>query len=368
MNKPIRVLQVFSIMNMGGAENMIMNYYRRIDRNEVQFDFLVHRTERGVFDDEIEQLGGKIFRIPPIYYIQRYPQAVRDFFATHTEYKIVHGHVGSNGYYIYKTARRYNIPVVISHAHSTSCNISWKWPIATLFKHLTRSVITHPFACGRKAAKWTFGKELASRAQILPNAIDSPSFAYSREKENRTKKSMGWENRFVVGYVARFYPPKNHFRILNILQELIKQQPNVLLVLVGAKIGYYEKLQQVIERKCLTSFVQFTGVRHDVSELLQGFDIVLFPSLAEGFSVAMLEAQASGLKVIASDSIDQESAICSGLVDFVSLKEPNTTWVSHLLTPYKRRDTSNIIVQAGFDINNNVKKLQNFYLEHHNEK
>ena len=120
MSEPIRVLQLFTIMNMGGAETMIMNYYRNIDRSKVQFDFMVHRSERGVYDDEIEALGGKIYRMIPIYpkNFSKYKKMVSDFFDEHPEYKIVHSNMSELGYYVFKEAKKRGIPCLICHAHN----------------------------------------------------------------------------------------------------------------------------------------------------------------------------------------------------------------------------------------------------------
>ena len=102
--EPIRILQAFTIMNRGGAETMIMNYYRKIDRSKVQFDFLVHRQEQGAYDDEIEKLGGRIYRMPPVHpqNFIAYKQEIANFLHQHTEYKIIHGNCSELGYFLYK--------------------------------------------------------------------------------------------------------------------------------------------------------------------------------------------------------------------------------------------------------------------------
>jgi hypothetical protein len=116
MPEPIRVLQVFAQMNRGGAETMIMHLYRHIDRNKIQFDFIVHTEEKCAFDDEIEQLGGRIYRIPRYsgknHFI--YKRAWRDFFIKYPEYKIIHGHVRSTASIYLGIAKRYKCMIIVS--------------------------------------------------------------------------------------------------------------------------------------------------------------------------------------------------------------------------------------------------------------
>lgn len=125
MSEPIRILNLFAIMNRGGAETMVMNYYRKIDKTKVQFDFMVHRQERGAYDDEIEAMGGRIFRMCPIYpqNIFRYKRLLREFFDTHPEYRILHSHMSELGYFAFKEAVRHHVPVRICHAH----NVLLRW-------------------------------------------------------------------------------------------------------------------------------------------------------------------------------------------------------------------------------------------------
>ena len=129
MQEPIRILMLFTIMNRGGAETMVMNYYRNVDRTKVQFDFMVHREERGAYDDEIEALGGRIYRMMPLhpFTFGKYQQQIKDFFDEHPEYKIIHGHCSELGYFVYKEANKRGVPVIIAHAHNPKAFIDSKW-------------------------------------------------------------------------------------------------------------------------------------------------------------------------------------------------------------------------------------------------
>ena len=365
MNAPIRVLQVFTIMNRGGAETMVMNYYRHIDRSKLQFDFLVHRQERGAYDDEIEAMGGRIFRIPPIFEFFSHKRAVRQFFKNHAEYKIIHGHLSELGYCIYKEAASQGIPCIIAHAHSAARDYNWKWPIRTILKLLIRPCISTPMTCGTEAARWLFGKKLAEKATMLNNAIDAQQYAYDEDIRQQVRDEMGWNNHFVIGDVARFSYPKNHIGLLSIFQAVLKKEPKALLVLVGEKTGLYEEVRQEAKALGITHAVQFLGTRTDIPRLLQGMDVYCSPSLYEGLSVSMVEAQAAGLHVVTSDNVPQQVAIIPELLSFIPLTAENNTWIEALLSSYNRVNTFDKIVDAGFDIHANAAWLQDFYLSQH---
>lgn len=364
--EPVRVLMVCTIMDRGGTEALLMNYYRHIDRNRVQFDFLVHREKIGVYEAEISAMGGKVWRLPALTLtsVVQYRSAIDQFFSEHQDYQIVHIHSAGVALFVAAAARKHKIPVIIQHSHCCGLN-KWDWtsPFRYVCKILTRPLLTHYFACGRGAAVDLFGSRAAQKAIILPNAISLSDYRYSTARYEQIRKKEHWDGRFVIGNVARFSRVKNHPRQLGILEAVLKKRPNALLVCVGDKQNDYEMIQSLAEQKGLLDHVCFTGGRNDVSDLLQGFDVFLFPSFFEGLSVAMIEAQAAGLHVVASDSIARESAIVSDGVDFISLNASNEIWADALLTPYKRRDTYEDICRAGYDIEENAQWLQQFYLD-----
>lgn len=362
---PIRILMVCTIMNRGGAETMLMNYYRHMDRRRVQFDFLVHRKETGAYDDEILSMGGKIWRLPALTLrsIFQYRRAIDHFLSAHPEYKIVHIHSSGVALFVAASAKKHHVPVIIQHSHCCAMDkIDWTTPIRYFCKWRTSNCLTHSFSCGKEAAIWQFGKSRANKTFILPNAIEAALYRYDHKRYCKVRDKENWQNRFIIGNVARFSRQKNHPRQLEILQAVLQERPNALLVCVGEKIGDYELIKSLAKEKGLLDHVCFTGGRNDVSELLQGFDVFLFPSFFEGLSVSMIEAQAAGLHVVASDGIAHEAAIVPSCVDFISLNASDKTWANALLTPYNRRDTYGDICSAGYDIEKNAQWLQQFYL------
>lgn len=367
MNKPIRVLHVLTTMNQGGAETMLMNYYRHIDREKLQFDFLLHREEIGAYEKEILSMGGVIHRLPALKLSSAwsYRKLILDFLKNNPEYDCIHIHSSGVAYFVAKAAHKLGRKVIIQHSHACARDvIDWTTPIRYLCKSATRKYLTHFFSCGKEAAEWLFGRKRAKKAIILPNAVDSRLFSYNSEKHEKLKKQFGWEGKYIIGNVARFCPQKNHFQLLEIFKSTLSIKPNAHLVLVGKKDGYYEELVQRASEMGLLEHVEFTGARADIPDLLQAFDIFLFPSLFEGLSVAMIEAQAAGLKIIASDNIAKEVAICPELVEFISLAAPLSEWSKALTTYYPRKNTCNEICTSGYDIHENSMILQNFYIKH----
>ena len=363
--EPIRVLNLFTIMNRGGAETMVMNYYRSIDRSKVQFDFMVHRQERGAYDDEIEALGGKIYRMPAIrpWTVSSYRKIVRAFYQAHPEYKIIHAHMSELGYYDFLEAERASVPVRICHAHNRPYGIDLKSPIRWYYKNRMMPHITHMFMCGQESGEWLFGKKNSGKFIQMNNAIDAKAYAFDETKRARIRAELGFTTELVVGHVGRFDAQKNHSFIIDIFEKVHEQQPNSVLMLVGNDAG---KLGEEIHRKVndmgLSEAVRFLGVRSDVADLMQAMDVFVFPSRFEGFGIAALEAQAAGLPTLVSQRIPPECFVTE-YIHALSLEDDATDWAGRVLamSSMTRRRQFDIIKAAGFDVVENAKKLQQFY-------
>lgn len=368
MNEPIRILMVFTILNRGGAETMVMNYYRHIDRSKVQFDFIVHREERGAFDDEIEALGGKIYRMMPLHPLTfgKYKKQIAEFFDEHPEYKIIHGHCSESGYFIYKEAHKRGVPMIIAHAHSTKAIFDIKWFFRTYFKHAMRKYITHTFTCGNESAKWLVGNKLSANAILQRNAIDTSKYIYSNDKAHIIRKLFNIsENDFVVGHVGSFWKIKNHSFLIDIFNNLKEKHNKSKLILIGEGELKNDIIRKVNELN-LQNDVLFLGTRNDVPDLLNVFNIFVFPSLGEGLSVAMLEAQCAGLRCVVSDTIPREVEK-TDLISFLPLNKKADYWADEILKShgkrYDRTGYHSIIAKAGYDIKENAEWLQNYYLK-----
>lgn len=362
---PIRILNLFTIMDRGGAETMVMNYYRHIDRTKVQFDFLVHREQPGVYEDEIKSLGGRIYRMCPIYpqNFARYERDIRAFFQKHPEYKIVHSHMSELGYFAFREATEQDIPIRICHAHNAPHGFDIKMVMRIYFKKRMMPYLTHLFMCGLESGRWLYGKQNESRFIMLNNAIDAATYTYAPAKRMEMRRKLGIADKLVVGHVGRFNPQKNHSFLLGIFAALLKKEPNAVLLLVGGGKDM-SKIQAKARKLGIADHVRFLGVRSDVADLMQAIDVFVFPSLYEGLPITMVEAQASGLPCIISDRIPPECILTEGLVDVMPLSAGAEAWADAIL---EKHDTTHAphsaeIAAHGFDITTEAVKLQEFYL------
>lgn len=370
MSEPIRILNLFTIMNRGGAETMVMNYYRTIDKNKIQFDFMVHRQERGAYDDEIEAMGGRIFRMCPIYpqNLFRYQQMLKKFFDNHPEYQILHSHMSELGYFAFKEAIKHNVPVRICHAHS-SPNFkieSFKEKLKVLPREILargmRKLSTDFFVCSKIAGDWLFGKKNENKFIMMNNAVNASSFAYDKKTADKIKSEMKWKNKIVVGHVGRLIIPKNHTFLIDIFQQFHVKHPQSILVLVGDG-DQRENICNKIKKLNLEDSIILLGFRSDTANLYKAFDIFVFPSLYEGLPVSLVEAQSAGLSCIVSDTISTQAKILSNY-SILSLKDSPEIWVNEMEKHLhdKRENTIVNIKKAKFDIYSNVEWLTNFYL------
>lgn len=367
-SQPVRVLMLFTILNRGGAETMVMNYYRAIDRRKVQFDFVVHREEKGDYEEEILSLGGKIYRMMPLrpHTFGQYEQQIAAFFDEHPEYQIIHGQCSESGYFFYKEASRRGIPVIIAHAHNSHVRFDLRWFVRTWMKHKMRPYLTHYFACGKEAAEWLFGKKMAKEAIILRNAIDTRQYLFETQRREKKRQELGLDpTTMTVCHIGRFDKVKNHGFILEIFGELLKKQPNAQLLLIGDGTLKAQTEKKAIQ-KGLSERVHFLGVRRDVNELLQAADAMVFPSLFEGLPVTLVEAQCTGLPCVISKNIPSET-ILTDLVEQLSLEETATAWADKLIAAatrqFDRSAYADKVATAGFDIQNNTLWLEDFYLK-----
>lgn len=362
MDQPIRILHVVTYMGRGGLETMIMNYYRRIDRTKVQFDFLAHRDFRADYDDEIELLGGKIYHLPRLIpWSRNYHQALDTFFKEHPEYRIVHVHQDCLSAVILKAAKRHGVPTRIAHSHTSSQDKNLKYLIKLFYRCQIPQHATELFACGKDAGDWMFG---GASYRVVNNAIDTKLYAYNSEKRSWMRKELSIaEDALVIGHVGRFNAVKNHTFLLDIFANVKEREQKAMLLLVGDG-DLREEMELKAEKLGLTDCVIFTGIRSDVPDLMQAMDSFVFPSLYEGLPLTLIEAQASGLPCLVSDGVPMECDK-TGLVTQILLQEDAASWAKQILkcasTP--RSNTSDELSCTGYDIVANAQWLQDYYLE-----
>lgn len=365
---PIKVLQVFTVLNRGGAETNMMNYLRHMDRSQFQVDFLVHRSEPGAYEAEIRKLGGKIYRLPPLQPLKlhSYKRAVKKFFEAHQDYDIIHGQNSELGVFIYEEAKRRRVPVIIAHAHNAPKlkDYDLKFIFRELWKRRMRKSITSCFTCGQDSAEWLFGRKKGKEAYLMKNAVNTDDFVLDNSVRTRLRTSLGTQNKLNIVHVGRFNLQKNHRFLIDVFSEVIKMQPDTHLYLVG--VGELESdIIARVDRLKLSKHITFLGLQEHVSEILQAMDVFLFPSLFEGLPVSLVEAQASGLFCVISDGISEEAIIVPEDVTVIPLAENAENWAIKItrLDLSSRKDNSDQIINKGYDIKDNVKKLENKYIQ-----
>lgn len=368
MSEPIRVLHVIGIMNRGGAETMIMNLYRHIDRSKVQFDFVENSSEPAVFDKEILSLGGRIYRCP--HYNAKnhftYVKWWNDFFKAHSkDYPIVHGHLGSTAAIYLSIAKKYGT-YAIAHSHNTNAEKSLQQWLFNVYSYPTRHIADYFFACSPEAAFDRFGRKVAENHQlcsVLKNAIDIEDFRFSASERNAIRRELNIPaDAFVIGHVGRFVEQKNHQFLVEIFAQVKKSLPAAILLLVGGG-ELRHQIEAEIIKYGLEESVVFAGVRSDVQRLYHAMDVFVFPSLYEGLGIVVIEAQAAGLPCCISSSVPKEAILTTKLAQQRPLRDGAKVWADWIVSRKNepRVDTIAAIRQAGYDISTTTAWLQNFY-------
>lgn len=359
MADPIRVLHVITGMGSGGAESFIMNMYRNIDRNKVQFDFLL-RSNQMIYGDDLNEMGSNVYVTAslPKHYIKNYFQTVQ-FFNEH-KYDIIHVHANALIYVsALAIAKRAGVKCRIMHSHSNSLFFPITKPIHFLNKKRIGRLATHFFACSDSAGKWMFGDKYT----VIKNGIDIERFSYNPESRNRIRQEFGIsEDSFVLGHVGHLSSVKNQRFAIEVLSEIHKTNKKSYLVLVGEG-DIEDELKNFAAQKNVGDYVIFTGSRNDVYDILSAYDLFVFPSLFEGLGISILEALANGLVCVCSEAVPIDSFPAESIHQ-LSLESGAPKWSELILNlDYSRIDVIAKLIELGFDSKSQAKELQDFYLK-----
>lgn len=370
-DKPIRVLHITEMLSAAGIESFIMNVYRRVNREDVQFDFLVLRDEHEFYEDEIKILGGKKYWVQSnkkntLLRIVDEAKQIRDFLSKHF-YDIVHIHYTTplRAPYL-KAIARAGVTTRIYHSHSAF--VSGKNFIKLIIYNAMRKQITkwatHYFACSQAAADWMYERKLIEKGkiQIVCNGIDTIKFAYNKGDRENVRREYGLEDKYVLVHTGRFEEQKNHSFIVKVFNELKKTCPDARLLLLGSG-ELMDEIKLKVKALGIETDVLFIGVKSDVFRYLSAADCYIMPSLYEGLPVAAVEAECSGLPCIFSTNITKEVALIDE-TSFLSLESSIETWVDQILKfrKVRRCNKSEIIKKKGYDVQIIANEMQHFYL------
>lgn len=371
MSSPKIVLHVVGRLDIGGAESRIMDLYRNIDREKVQFHFVQHTKDRCAFEDEVERLGGKVYHVPRFnvknYF--SYKKAWKVFFREHPEIKVVQGHMTSTAAIYLPIAKKAGVEVTIAHARSAGVDPGIKGKITRFLRRNLYEKCDYRFTCSEMAGEAVFGdqNQIPRKATFIPNAIEVDKFKFDEETRNQIRYELGLKDKFVIGHVGRFSHMKNHKYMLQILEQCIKMEkeknlPETVLMFLGGGELKEEIMEQAVAMG-ISSRVLFMGNRRDVYRYYQAMDYFLLPSLYEGLPGTAVEAQASGLPGIMSDTVTRE-AVVTDLLQVRSIKEEPRLWAEEILKSNKKDRIiyAQKVKDASFDVKEQAKRMQEFYL------
>lgn len=367
----IKILHILATLDKGsGVANVVMNYYKSIDKEKVQFDFLYFVKSDNNYISKIVQSGGRAFYMekPSILKYLQFKKYINDFFQLHTdEYKAVHLHEVYLNVFLFPIAKKNGINNCIAHVHTTKYSDK---KISALRNHILclplKQQATTLMACSKAAGAFYYSTRSVKerKVKILNNAILCDVFQFNPGIRKKYREKLKCDNKLVVGHVGRFNEQKNHLFLISIFTELLKKIPNSLLILIGDG-----PLKNMITEKVIQTGIQnqvlFLGKREDVSALLQAIDVFILPSLFEGLPVVGIEAQASGLPCIFTDTITKEVEISN--TKYLSLKEKPEKWaekISEMAANSSEEERANgveKIKMAGYDIKEQSKLLECFY-------
>lgn len=361
---PVRILQcVIGSMNVGGIETMLMELYRNIDRTKYQFDFVVHDPKENYYEKEINQLGGRLYRVP--FYSQaplEHKRAFRKLLEDHEEYQIVHIHTTYSIMYIDAKIAKKLGRIVIIHSHNSSASKK-RSLFHQLYKKRFSKTADYRLTCSNIAAEWMYMPEDMETVEIWKNAIEVKKFQYHEEKRKEIRQAYGVMDKFILGCVGRLSYQKNQSFLLDIFHNVLCQCPNAELWLVGDGEDR-EQLEKKVRDMKLDQSVRFWGRQSNVSDYLMAFDVFVLTSRWEGLGVVLMEAQAAGLPVVVPSCTDEMAHITEH-VEIIENYDDIAEW-THKIVKYQgkkidRRVQNEMVAKAGFDMDTQVKAAEEFY-------
>ena len=369
MEQPIRILHVLGSTNLGGAESRIMDLYRHIDREKIQFDFLVHSTKEGFFEPEIKRMGGNIYYLPSfrVYNYLNYKKACRDFFTEHSEFAVVQGHMTSTASIYLPQAKKAGIPITIAHARSAGVDAGIKGFITKILRKNLYRKCDYMFACSDLAARAVFGDKRyeEGRTIFIPNAVDTKDFAPDEAIRREIREQYGLLDSFVIGHVGRFHYAKNHEFLLEVFAKIREKNADAKLFLLGDGPRRAE-MEAKARELGIDKDVIFAGNKNPVAPYYQAFDAFLFPSRFEGMPGTVVEAQAAGLPCLISDSITTQVKVTE-LVQFLSLEKSDSCWADVFLKQIEDskeciKEGGSTLIDTFYDVTYQVRCYEQFYL------
>ena len=352
----------------GGVEAVILNYFRNINKSKFVFDFVIDSDSTdNNFINEIQELGGTIIKCPPYQKLHKYNKFLYKLFKE-KKYDIVHSNINTLSVFPLRMAEKAGIKIRIAHSHSTSNPKEWKKNLLkNILRPFSKKYANVYFACSELAGRYLFGNKTFDEGKvvIINNAINLDKFKYNEEKRKEIRKKLNIKNdTFVIGNIGRFVAQKNHTFLIDIFNEMHKENENSVLLLIGQGMLQNE-IKEKVDKLGLANSVKFIGQVTNANDYYNAMDVFVLPSLYEGLPVVGVEAQASGLLCELSNAMTKETKILS-TTNFIDLNLPAKKWADKIIEDYEkfeRKDVSKEFENNGFDIKKEAKKLEDKYEE-----
>ena len=359
-----RILHIFEHLNNAGTETVILNFYKNIDRNKIQFDFCVYND--GTIENKFKDMGAQIYKIKTTKKFEFYFKLFN--LLKEKKYDTVHIHMCDMMYVSVLAAKINRVKNIIVHAHCAGSN-------KEKLKKLKRKILdfcifsqaTNYFACSQAAAEYLFPIN-NKKNRIIYNGIDVNKFRYNERIRFEKRKEFGFkEDDNIIINVGRLEMIKNQQKIIDIA-KIDKNEKNKYIIVGDGTLKSQILLQ--IKELGLDNKVILLENRDDISELLCMSDLFLFTSIYEGLGIVLIESQASGLKILASEGVPDEADLKTNLLFLKDLKEKEDVWlnkINELLDIKIDRVSCNDKIKNGnYNILNTAKELEKFYLMEEN--
>lgn len=361
----VRIAIVGGKIDSGGKKNLIMEYYRHIDRNKVQFDFICDSDSQAIPREEIESLGGRVYEIRPY---QNIIGNMVDIYklCRKNRYPVMHAYNSTMNLFPMFVAKIAGVPVRISESLSMAHEGDWKTKIKKILRPMSKWFANYYMSCGDDCGRWQFGDKLfdAGKVDVFKTVINTEFNAFNPELRDKTRKEFGWEDKIVIGHIGRFTPQKNSVHLIEIFAAVAKKEPKAALCLIGDG-ELKEEMMAKIEELGIKDQVNYLGRREDIQQFYNAMDMFLLPSLYEGLPVVGLEAESCGLPMFFSTEVTREANACE-LGHFIDLAEKESVWADEILKAVKenmpiRRSHAKEVAEAGFDSASEAMRMQNYY-------
>jgi glycosyltransferase involved in cell wall biosynthesis len=353
-------------INSGGKKNLIMEYYRHIDRSLMQFDFICDADSEAIPEDEIKSLGGRIYKIAPYQHIFKNMFDMRKIF-NKNHYYVVHAYNSTMNLFPMFVAKCCGIPVRITESLSMANKQDKKTILKVLLRPMSKWFANYYISCGEDCGRWQFGDDFFGKGNVdvFKTVINTEFNSYDPVLRKETREKYGWNDNIVIGHIGRFTMQKNSVYLIELFAEIVKQEPRAILCLIGDG-----ELREAMKAKAIELHVEekifYLGRREDIQQFYNAMDCFVLPSLYEGLPVVGLEAESCGLPMFFSSKITREANACD-LGHFIDLNKSKIQWASEIILTCKKNmpvrcSRAKDVATAGFDSSYEAIRLQNYYI------